>query len=78
MIDQVEDLDYMLPLALRVSRDTTDIMKIHTPFHAGFGSFFRFMQLRSGAHDPVVIIQDLPNGAGGTRDHPTCVGEVGS
>ena len=42
MIDQVEDLDYMLPLALRVSRDTTDIMKIHTPFHAGFGSFFRF------------------------------------
>jgi hypothetical protein len=37
MIDQVKDLDHMLPLALRVSRDTTDIVKIYTPFHAGSG-----------------------------------------
>lgn len=66
----------MLLFAFWVSRDTADIMEIHTPFHTWFRSFFRLMLSRIGTQNAVMTIQDLPDRARGTRQNDACLCEV--
>jgi hypothetical protein len=76
MIDNVEDLDHMLLFAFWIGGNTTDIMEIHAPFHARFGSFFRFMLVRFGTQDAMITIQDFPNRARGTWQNDACLCKV--
>jgi hypothetical protein len=63
----------MLLLAFRLSRDGTDVMKIHAPFHPRGGSLLWFGNGRQGARDFMVFIKNLPHRTRGTRQFRTLI-----
>jgi hypothetical protein len=73
MIHQIEDLDHMLLFAFRSRRDSPDIVKIHPPFHAGLRSFFWLRYTGLGMMNPLMLGEDLPNGARGVRQPDSCL-----
>jgi hypothetical protein len=67
MIDDIEDLDHMLLLAVWLRGHRRDILEVDPPFHPWSGTLFRLSLSGLAPEDALVAIQDLPDGAGTAR-----------
>jgi hypothetical protein len=67
VVYQIKDLNHVLLFSFGVSRDSADIVKIQSPFHTRSWSFFRLRDTGQRVMDTLMFMEDLPNGAGGTR-----------